>query len=180
MLGTSTRFSPDNTDVWVLPLQTAEASQADVRPLFATTFNEQDAVFSPDGRFIAYSSDESGVTEVYVVPYPGPGGKSKVSTGGGETPRWSTGGSELLYASAGRIIAAAVQTSPEFRVIDRRELFSVAGLRARTGAGGAAYDIAPDGTRFLALKQRPVDGQDPELRVVVNWLDELRRVPPAR
>lgn len=152
------------------------ASTAAPRPFVATAFRESWARFSPDGRFVAYTSNESGRDEVYVVPYPGPGGKSQVSRGGGTMPRWNRNGKELFYLSGGKLMSVEVETSATFRVLTPRALFDTPPLVQQAGV---PYDVSPDGTRFLMLKSGARAGQLTELRVVINWIDELERAAPA-
>lgn len=143
------------------------------RDFVVTNFRERDAVFSPDGKVVAYTSDQSGTDEIYVVPYPGPGGQLAVSQGGGAVPRWS--GSELFYVSGGNLMSVEVETAPRLRASTPRVLFAIPPLATY---GGSPYDVSPDGTRFLMLKAGPTS-QPVELRVVVNWIDELERAERA-
>jgi serine/threonine-protein kinase len=148
------------------------------RDFLATSFDEQWATFSPDGRYLAYSSDESGRAEVYVVPYPGPGGKTQVSRGGGDLPRWNPAGGELFYVSTGNeLMAAPVQTTDTFRASTPRALFTMPPVVA---GRGMSYDVAADGTRFLVRRQRDTAAQAAELRIVVNLIDEIERGATAR
>jgi len=165
------------SDILVLELDAGPAAGAEPRPFLATAFNETDAQFSPDGRFVAYTSDESGASEVYVVPFPGPGRKSPVSRGGGAWPRWNPNGRELFYVAAGKLMAVDVETSPEFRAQTPHALLDVPPL---VSGRGFPYDVSPDGQRFLMLRAGTGQGAQPaELRVVVNWIDELERGAPS-
>jgi serine/threonine-protein kinase len=167
------------TDVLALTLDEGSppaVSTAAPRPFVATAYRESWATFSPNGRFVAYTSNESGRDEVYVVPYPGPGGKSQVSLGGGTMPRWNRNGKELFYLSAGKLMNVEVDTSATFRVLTPRALFDTPPLVQNRGL---SYDVSPDGTRFLMLKSGASAEQQTELRVVINWIDELERVAPA-
>src|SRR5262249_23503679 len=128
-----------------------------------------DLQFSPDGKWVAYESSEGGRSQIYVVPYPGPGGRSQVSTDGGTQPRWNKNGRELFFRSGAKMMAVAVETGATFRAGAAHVLFEKA-------AGD--YDVAPDGRRFLMLKPTPAAGDAGELHVIVNWFDDLRqRVP---
>ena len=116
-------------------------------PFIATEFDENYARFSPDGRWVVYSSAESGRWEVYVVPFPGPGGKWQVSTAGGELPRWRGDGREIFYlASDGTLMAVAVDgRSPAFQVGQAARLF-----KPRIPSPiGYNYVVSADGQRFL-------------------------------
>jgi serine/threonine-protein kinase len=143
------------------------------RDFLVTNFSESQAEFSPDGKAVAYTSDQSGTAEIYVVPYPGPGGRLTVSQGGGAFPRWS--GRELFYVSRGNLMSVEVETEPLLRASAPRVLFAIPPL---ANYGGGPYDVSPDGTRFLMLKAG-TGSQPVELRVVVNWLDELERAERA-
>jgi serine/threonine-protein kinase len=143
------------------------------RDFLVTNFRERHAAFSPDGNAVAYTSDQSGADEIYVAPYPGPGGRLSVSQGGGAFPRWS--GRELFYVSGGNLMSVDVETAPLLRASTPRVLFAIPPL---ADYGGSPYDVSPDGTRFLMLKAG-TGSQPVELRVVVNWLDELERAERA-
>ncbi|MGO9257682.1 MAG: TolB family protein [Bryobacteraceae bacterium] len=138
--------------------------------LHDTAFSEGDGEVSPDGRWLAYSSTESGSYEVYVQPFPGPGGKVRISTAGGQSPRWSKNGRELFYRDGANVMSVEVQTSPQFRAGIPNQLFAQ--------RGGDTWDVAPDGRRFL-FEQVPSEAGTREMAVVVNWFEELRRRVPA-
>jgi hypothetical protein len=108
--------------------------------------------------------------EVYVEPYPGPGQREKISIGGGYRPVWSRDGTKLFYYGGERkMIAATIETEPEFRVTDRKELF-------RWEHRGS-YDVARDG-RFLMIRD-PEGPPRQQINVVLNWFDELKRLVPT-
>ncbi len=143
-----------------------------------TRFTEVGSKFSPDGRWIAYVSDESGQYEVYVRPYPGPGGKWQVSTQGGGEAIWSRDGNELFYRNGNKWMAVAVNLEPEFKAETPRVLFD----GPYVDVGGLSFDVTPDGQRFLLLEPA---AQDPvtHLNVVLNWFEEVKRktsVVPSR
>jgi Tol biopolymer transport system component len=136
---------------------------------------------SPDGRWMAYASEESGRREIYVQAYPGPGGRWQISGDGGNEPLWSASGHELFYRSGDRMMAVDISTEPEFLARKPRQLFK--GSYVTTGGGyvRANYDVSPDGQRFLTLK--PVEHKSApltQINVVLNWSDELKRLVPAR
>ncbi|HEX5045979.1 MAG TPA: protein kinase [Gammaproteobacteria bacterium] len=161
-----------NTDILAVDLGAASGSApgAEPRPFVVTGFSETGPAFSPDGRLVAYTSNKSGTREIYVQPYPGPGGQWQVSLGGGRSPRWNPNGRELFYLNGDKLMAAEVETSPVFRVLERRALFTVPRLVA---GRGIPYAVFPDGQGFLML--RADSPQTAELKVVVNWLDEFER-----
>jgi len=158
--------------MWLLSLAEGVPADAKPQPFLDSQFVKASPQFSPDGRWVAYQSNETGHNEVYVVPYPGPGGKVPVSNEGGTEPRWVRNGRELFYRNGDKMMAVDIQTSPAFRVGVPKSLFEL--------HYGAAYDVSPDGKRFLMLK--PAAGQNVgsgQLHVVVNWFEELRRRVPV-
>ena len=124
---------------------------------------------SPDGRWMAYVSTESGRSEVYVRPYPGPGGRWQVSLDGGQEPVWSPTGREIFYRDGDRMIAAAVRTQGGFEVGGRAQLF--AGSYDRTGLV-PGYDVMRDGQTFVMFQQ--VQGTEQSVFVTLNWFDQQR------
>jgi Tol biopolymer transport system component len=155
----------NTTGVWVLPL----AGDAKPQPFLDERFRRLDLQFSPDGRWVAYESNEGGRPEIYVVPYPGPGGKSQVSTDGGTQPRWRRNGRELFFRNGARMMAVDVEAGAAFRAGAARQLFEI---------GSGDYDVAPDGKRFLMLKPSALSAEATELHVILNWFDDLRRRVP--
>ena len=162
-------------DIWVLRLTDRKA-----QPFLRTPYNETSPRFSPDGRWLAYISNESGRYEVYVQPYPGPGGKWQISTEGGTEPAWNPNGRELFYRSGDKMMAVDIATQPGFTVGKPRALF--AGWYEATPATFSNYDVTPDGQRFLMLKRNEQEASAPtQINVVLNWFEELkRRVPTNR
>ena len=138
------------------------------KPFLATPFDETSPTFSPDGRSIAYVSDETGVPEVYVQSFPGPGRKRQVSIGGGTTPFWRGDGRELVYRDGQRMVAVSVSTATTLQVGQPQELLR---LPPRT----TEVAMAPDGQRFLLVQREGADLVAPELDVVVNWFRELSK-----
>ena len=159
-------------DVWVLGLSDRKA-----QPLLRTKFDEAAARFSPDGRWLAYVSNESGRYEVYVQAFPGPGGKWQISTETGTEPIWNPNGRELFYRSGEKMMAVEISTQRNLTAGKPRMLFE--GRYESAPFPVPNYDVSPDGKRFLLLK--PVDqGQavPTQINVVLNWFEELnRRVP---
>ena len=125
---------------------------------------------SPDGRRLAYTSDESGREEVYVQPFPALGAKWQVSVGGGKEARWSSDGHQLFYRQGDRMMAVDVQTQSTFKAERVHLLFE--GPYARSDFW-TNYDVAADGQRFVMLKEEDEARANQVLRVVLNWADEL-------
>jgi serine/threonine-protein kinase len=148
-------------------------------PLVATSFRERSPSLSADGKWLAYASDETGRFEVFVRPFPEvSSGKWQISTAGGSSPRWSRTGDELFFIDgANDMQAVRVATKPAFGVLERRRLFSANGYFVSPWA--QAYDVSPDGKRFLMLRVGSSSGSVPVSVVLVqNFLAELqRRVP---
>jgi dipeptidyl aminopeptidase/acylaminoacyl peptidase len=134
--------------------------------------------FSPDGRWMAYVSDESGRPEVYVQPYPGPGGKWQISADGGIEPLWNPNGRELFYRSSNRVLAVPVTTQPTFSAGRPTMLFEGEYLASPFPNTGVTYDVTPDGQRFLMIKDARTASAT-QINVVVNWFEDLRRLLPA-
>jgi eukaryotic-like serine/threonine-protein kinase len=156
-------------DIWVL-----RRSDRTTQPFLKTPANESSPRFSPDGRWLAYVSDESGRYEIYVQPYPGPGGKRQISTEGGTEPLWNRNGREVFFRGGNKMMAVEVTTLPSFTVGSPRMLFDVAQYMPPTGPYSYPfpnYDVSPDGQRFLMITKE----SKPQINVVVNWLEELNR-----
>ena len=166
-------FAPETGyDLWVLRLSDRKA-----QPFLRTKFNEASPVFSPDGRWLAYVSDETGRYEVYVQPYPGPGGKYQVSTEGGTEPLWNPKGKELFYRSGEEVIAVDVATQPTFVAGKPRVLFQ--GPYRTTSILMPFYDVSPDGQRFLMIKPSEQTSSLNQIVVVQNWTEELKQKVPT-
>lgn len=165
-------------DLWGLPV----VGDRKPFPIVQTKFDDTDGHFSPDGRWIAYESNESsGRFEVYVRPFPGPGGKWQVSTGGGSQPLWSHDGTELFYLAAdGQLMAAPIAVASGGTIIDAGTPVALFTPRLASGgvvtvAGGLTtpqYAVAPDG-RFLV--NLAVEDHTAPITVVLNWDAELKK-----
>jgi serine/threonine-protein kinase len=152
-------------------------------PLVATSFDEAAFALSPDGRWLAYESNETGRTEVYVRPFPSAAsGKWQVSIDGGVAPLWSRNGRELFYVNGSReLVAASVVPGPSWLLGERRVLFRLReDLYLSEGENYTPYDVAPDG-RFLMARRVGAEAlQAIPLIVAENWFTELRRKLGAR
>ena len=160
-------------DIWVLRISDLKAL-----PILRESFNEVTPQFSPDGRWLAYVSDESGRYETYVQPYPGPGRKWPISTDGGTEPVWSHNGRELFYRSGNKMMAVDITTQPGFVAGSPRKLFEGPYLVA--SATVLSYDVSPDGRHFLMLKSDQAQAAPTQINVVLNWTEELKRRVPTR
>jgi eukaryotic-like serine/threonine-protein kinase len=160
---------------------TMRLGEARATPFLATAALEHMPAFSPDGRWIAYASNESGRSEIYVRSYPPSDGPSRrISDGGGTAPLWSPQGSELFYRSAsGNMMAVPLRPDTAIPAGRAQELFRVEG-RFRMSGNTAAYDIEPNGRRFIMVTQ-PVNAQPARQQIVVvlNWFEELKRLVPV-
>ena len=168
------RFDDPTTkvDVWALR---REAHDTSTRALLTQSFNEADAKFSPDDRWVAYVSDESGRYEVYVMSYPALKGRTAISTDGGARPVWSRDGHELFYRQGTAIMAVSVRTGQEFHADKPRLLFD----GPYVGQGGdISFDVAPDGRFLMVTGDEASLGR--QLNVVTNWFTELQQRVPTR
>jgi eukaryotic-like serine/threonine-protein kinase len=159
------------SDIWLLS-QDRAGTLANPRPFLRTPFSESVPTLSPDGRWVAYHSNESGRYEIYVQPWPDGGRRWQVSTDGGALPRWSPRGDEVFFRSGPArtaMAAVAVKAEPEFTPAPPTVLFDLRGY-------DSPFSVAPDAQRFLLLRLRAPDATT-QVTVVVNWLDELRRHP---
>jgi Tol biopolymer transport system component len=155
--------------VWVLPFSGDRNPYAFVE----TQFNAQMAKFSPDGRWVAYVSNDSGNDDVYVAPFPGPGGRVQVSMGGGSQPRWRQNGRELFFLSPDKaVMAAEIAESQEggLRVVAIRRLFA---LNPMGGVPGYIYDVTADGQGFIAAQDVGHTSMIPII-VITNWSAGLK------
>jgi len=160
--------APDTAvDLSILPLE------GDRQPYswLKTKFNEWGPTFSRDGKWVAYTSDESGQYEIYVRSFPDAGGKRQISTGGGEEVIWSPDGRALFYREGLRWMSVAVQTQPEFRAEAPKVMFEGPYLNVP----GVSYDVAPDGRHFIMIEENQKQAPTTQLNVVLNWLQELKR-----
>ena len=151
------------TDLWTLSLDGDRKS----KPLIQTQFSERQPALSPDGRWLAYTSNRSGRPEVYVQPFPDLTAMSQISADGGVEPKWAANGRELFYRSGDRMMAVDVRTQPNFQPQPARTLFE--------GSYNRSYDVAPDGQHFVMIRQDEAATSLAEARVVLGWAEELKR-----
>ncbi len=156
-------------DLWILPIT------GDKKPFLflKTPFEERDGQFSPDGKWIAYQSNESGRFEIYVQPFPGPGGKFQISTNGGAQPRWNKNGKEIFYVSLdSKMMAAPVKLLPDSQSLETGTPVALFPVRI---AGGPVfgnnkqqYAVSSDGQRFL-VNLAVDEGAASPITVIYNW-----------
>jgi len=163
-------------DLWVLPVAPGDRKPA---LYLKTEFDEGQAQFSPDGRFIAYRSDASGRNEIYVQPFPtASDGRWTISEGGGSQPRWRSDGKELFYISAdSKVVAVGVSTNPTFQAGPRKVLFQAPIWGGGMTRQALRYDVTPDGKRFL-INTVPTDAVATlaqPITVVLNWTALLKK-----
>jgi len=161
----------DQGDIWILPLE----GERTLRPFLRTPFSEFFTSFSPNGHWLAYTSDESGRYEVYVRPYPGPGGKWQISTEGGEEPVWSANGQELFYRNGEKWMVATVHSNPDFQADSPRLMFESYFINVL----GLSHWPHPDGQRQVMIQPLGAESQPKQINVVLNWFEELKRKVPT-
>jgi Tol biopolymer transport system component len=158
---------PTSGDLFVLPL----SGDRKPVPFLNTEFFEAAGQFSPDGRWIAYLSNESGRNEVYVAPFSGQGGKRQVSTNGGNYPRWTRNGSEIVYVAPDKTLMAA-------QVNGKGAAFDVGAVtplfRSRIATVRYEYAVSSDGQRFL-INTLPEETASSPITLVLNWTTTLKK-----
>ena len=177
-------FVPGGTEIWTVPLETDGSGlrAGKPEPFLQTHFNDRHPSFSPDGRWLAYDSNESGTTQVYVRAFPDKGGKWQISNGNGIYPEWSRSGRELFFRTDdNHIMVAAYTVKGDSFAADKPRVWSEKPI-ANSGPAGTNYDVAPDGKRIVALMAAEAPGQLQVQNHVIfleNFFDELRRRVPA-
>ncbi len=168
-----TNVGPNNqTDVSVLSVE----GERKATPVVQSAFVESHGVFSPDGRRLAYGSNESGQSEIYLQEFPGPGVRVQVSSQGGSNPLWARNGRELFYRSGDKLMAVDITTEPAFQVGVARALFQ--GRYNPPGMGN--YDVSADGRRFLLVKSGGSAPPVTQLNVILNWPADVKRRAAAK
>jgi Tol biopolymer transport system component len=144
------------------------------RPVVRTPATEWGAKLSPDGRWIAYVSNQSGQWEVFLEPFPGPGTRRPVSVAGGTEVVWARSGQELFYRNGALMMAVPIRsTGDNISVGSARRLWD--GPYEHGSPGGHNYDVTPDGSRFLMIRAADADASGRVL-VTLNWFEELKRL----
>ena len=158
-------------------IQLALEPGAQMTRLLSTRFNEYAAALSPNGRLVAYQSNESGRPEIFVKDLSASGARFPISTDGGEEPRWSPDGHELYYRKSNLLMSVPVETGAAFHAGTPKELFKgVYDLRSNSGV---TFDVDPKTNRFLMIRLGDDVISPTQVRVVVNWFEELRRAVPG-
>jgi eukaryotic-like serine/threonine-protein kinase len=165
------RQSESGGDIYALSLE----GDPQARPVVTTSAYDGGGQFSPDGRWMAYVSNESGQFEVYLCPYPGPTRGKQVSTKGGTHPRWNRNSKELFYRVGNQMMVVDVSMSPNLTLSQPRLLFE-----QRYAFGTAStipnYDVSRDGQQFVMVKDDSASGR---VNIVLNWHEELKRLAPV-
>jgi Tol biopolymer transport system component len=178
-------LAPLGTDIGMMSMEGDHA----IKPLLQGKYNELNPKISPDGRWLAYSSNESGKEEVYVRPFPDveSGGRWQISTNGGDSPLWSPDGNELFYRQGDSIMSVAVETAPIFKPGNPKFLFKGTNISSNDPtAERTTWDIHPNGKKFLMLKppgSSSTTSAEPGPRkiiVVTNWFEELKQKVPVK
>ncbi len=183
----ATSFTPDGktlvyslptaskSTIMLMPFGGPAGSPRESRALRESNLSDGQATVSPDGKWVAFTSIESGTAEIYAQAFPGPGAKIQVSTSSGRYPRWNRNGRELLYWTAAPgnagLMSVTVQATPTLTFGTPKELFRY--------TPGTTWDVAPDGEHFLVEQTSPT-GTGAVFAVVTNWFDELRRRAPSK
>ena len=171
-----------NGDLRVLRMENKTAGPRQTEPLLHTTFNELNGEVSPDGHWLAYQSNDSGLFQISVRPFPNvDSGHWTISPSGGTMPVWARSGKELFYLDGtNTLMAVPVRTSPTFSAGTPTKLFGVGEV---PGGIGRTYDVSPDGQRFLVIKDSASGDQTStpsSIVVVVNWSEELKQRLPVK
>jgi len=144
------------------------------KPFLQTSFNEYNPMISPNGQWLAYTSNESGQNEIYVKSFPEEDGKWLISTNGGSEPVWARDGSELFYRNSGKIISVKIKTGSTFIAGKPKMLFARENdPKAMNPYGSPNYDIGLDG-RFLIIESTPGIPSS-QINFAINWFENLKK-----
>jgi len=171
----SRRSEKGDFDLWILPM----IGDRKPTPFVQSQFNEDQAEFSPDGRWVAYMSDASGRPEIYVRPFPPSesGGQWLISNSGGEQPRWRGDGKELFYFSGQKLMAVDVSAKAAFQAGVPKVLFEApvsGGIVTSNNGSAHHWDVTADGQRFL-INTDAIDSNSARLNIVLNWTAILKK-----
>jgi hypothetical protein len=170
------------SDIWILPSRVLIA----LRGCSRSQSDEASAKFSADGKWVAYCSNRTGRSEIYVEPWPGPGMWTQLTSEGGTDPLFSRDGHELFYRNGDKMMVMQVSTAGEFKAGPPVVLWVghySHGLSSSCGPPGvssANYDVSADGQHFLMIKDNTQDAGSTSIVVVLHWADELKRLVQER
>ncbi|MEE8158927.1 MAG: hypothetical protein V3T78_06130, partial [Dehalococcoidia bacterium] len=167
-------YTTNDGDIGVLSLE----GEREIRWVLTTEYREANAVFSPNGQWMAFTSDRSGQDEVYVKPYPDQGGIVAISTDGGLEPVWAPNGRELFYRNGDKLMVVSVQAEGTFKAEKPRVLFEMSSSPYSYTNKTSNYDVTPDGQRFVMVKATQ-ESTPEQINVVLNWFEELKRLVPT-
>jgi serine/threonine protein kinase/Tol biopolymer transport system component len=161
---------------WTLQMRILSMSgERESRPFAHSQSSEREGQFSPDGHWVAYTSNESARSQIYVVPFPGPGGKYQLSTEGGQQPRWKRDGKELFFLSPDKkLMAASVKAGAPFESGQPTVLFQTRAREPLSAEEIFTYDVSQDGQRFL-INVNLEQSNPPPVSIVLNWTTELAK-----
>jgi serine/threonine protein kinase/WD40 repeat protein len=170
-------MATDAGNVWTLQL----TDKPTLRPLIQTSYQVRAATISPEGRWLAYSSNDTNRFEVYVQAFPNPGGKYQISTEGGAEPIWAKNGRELFYRNGDKMMVVAIGANGDSLEPGTPKLLFEGRFAVSFASGGDAwYDVSPDGQRFLMLKSEDAPNNSANIVMVQDWVEELKRLVPSR
>jgi hypothetical protein len=173
------RGADSKHQIWILP---APGSGTETKPrLFSpSSFDELGPVLSPDGKWIAYSSNESGKYEVVVEPFPGPGAKLQISTHGGWIAGWARNGRELFYVDpdTGQMMAVETETGPAFHAGQPKAMFKMPNP-SNASIGNVIFDVSPDPKHFLVTRPEEAANAGSTFIFITNWFDDLQKRAPV-
>ena len=153
-------------------------AQGDVEPFSATEFDERQPAFSPDGQWIAFTSNRSGQHEVYLKRFRGNGGPLQLSRNGGTEPAWAPSGRELFYVNGASMMVVPFRTQPTLEPEEPQKLFEGVSVPGVEGVG-RNYDVGPDGQSFVMIQNSQEHLSTTSFKVVLNWFEEIRRLVPT-
>jgi WD40 repeat protein len=158
----------DRGDLWVLG-----PGETEPRVLERTPGHETTPAFSPDGKWLAYASDDAGRFDVYVRPFQNAGEKYVISNSGGSEPVWARSGRELFFKGGDRFMVVDISTTPKFSASRPRLLFT---MRTQNTANRTDYDVSPDGQTFVMADSGEDDRAAQQVMLLQNWFNELKRL----
>jgi len=169
--GAGTSGGTNDLMLWPLIGIPAGAKQ-EPRAFVSTPFNEREGHFSPDGKWVIYSSNESGTYEIYAAPFPGPGGKRQISSGGGVLPRWRRDGKEIFYVTrVGQLMVTEVAERNGTLDIGKAQMLFGGLITGR----GMSYDVSADGKKFIVIQENATANGIAPLTLIQNWPSLLKK-----